>query len=209
MGLFSKLLGISKSASSQLIEDDVSLSVESSVTMTTRYIEVKQHTKGLLPSVSLATIDGYVSPSGGFVNFARFQVTGMKPETKRKNKRIYEVRYKEEAVQLAEKDGLVAPFEVAVLPQKPPTERQLAYAKVLEAVLPDGACSLDVSAIISRITDNEEEMPREVVARQAHLFGVNFSRYFSTAAIMRAAEAQLSVVEYSNFVVSIADTHKK
>lgn len=207
MGLLSKLLGVSKPAPSQSLED-VSIKTSVSVTTSTHYVEVKQRTKGLLPSVPVAAIDGYISPSGGFVNFARFQVTGTNPETKRKNKRVYEVRYEEEAIKLAEEAGLIAPFEVSVLPQKPPTERQLKYAKILEAVLPDGACSLDVSAIISRITDKEEEMPREVVARQAHLFGVNFSRFFSTASIMRIAKAQLSVIEYSKFVLSIADTHK-
>ena len=37
-------------------------------------VEVKQRTRGELP---LAEIGGYVSPSGGFVNYGRFCVTGM------------------------------------------------------------------------------------------------------------------------------------
>lgn len=38
-------------------------------------VEVKQRTPG---EMSLADVGGYVSPSGGFVNFGRFRVSGVK-----------------------------------------------------------------------------------------------------------------------------------
>lgn len=155
MSFLSKLFGSSKAPSTQHSTDN-SISIESSVTLTSRYVEVKQRTKGLLPSIPIAVLDGYISPSGGFVNYARFQVIGINPSTKRKNKRIYEVRFEEDARKCAENEGLIEPFEITVLPSVSPSERQLEYAKVLEACIPDGACSLDVSAIISRITDKDE-----------------------------------------------------
>lgn len=83
MSFLSKLFGSSKAPSTQHSTDN-SISIESSVTLTSRYVEVKQRTKGLLPSIPIAVLDGYISPSGGFVNYARFQVIGINPSTKRK-----------------------------------------------------------------------------------------------------------------------------
>ena len=45
-------------------------------------VEVRQRTCGELP---LADIGGYVSPSGGFVNYGRFCVSGTNSSTGRKN----------------------------------------------------------------------------------------------------------------------------
>lgn len=202
MGFLSKLFGASKAPTNQQSTNG-GISIQSSVTLTSRYVEVRQKTKGLLPAISLDVLDGYISPSGGFVNYARFQVIGINPSTNRKNKRVYEVRIEEDARKCAESEGLVEPFEITVLPSVPPSERQLEYAKVLEACIPDGACSLDVSAIISRITDNDENPVSNKVACQAQKYGLKFSRYHGRAAILKIAEASLSVIEYSNFVLSL------
>lgn len=202
MGLFSKLFS-AKPTNNQQLND--SPCIEISVETSSHYTQTKQKTKGLLPAIPLDAFDGYVSPSGGFVNYARFQVIGIKPETKRKNKRVYEVRNEEDACKCAESDGLTGPFDVTVLPSIPPSDRQLSYAKSLGASIPDGACSFDVSAIISRINDNDESPVSEKLARQAHKFGVNFSRYHGRAAIMSIANANLSVIEYSNFISSLLD----
>lgn len=202
MSFLSKLFGSSKAPSTQYSTDN-SISIESSVTLTSRYVEVKQRTKGLLPSIPIDVLDGYISPSGGFVNYARFQVIGINPSTKRKNKRIYEVRFEEDARKCAENEGLIEPFEITVLPSVPPSERQLEYAKVLEACIPDGACSLDVSAIISRITDKDEKPVSTKLACHAQKYGLKFSRYHGRTAILNIAESSLSAIEYSNFVLSL------
>ena len=57
-------------------------------------VEVKQRTRGELP---LAEIGGYVSPSGGFVNYGRFCVTGMNSSTGRKNTKRYEAQTEADA----------------------------------------------------------------------------------------------------------------
>ncbi len=201
MGFLSKLFGSAHTSPSQSANDSVSMTA--SVSATSRYVEIRQNTKGLLPAAPLEAIDGYISPSGGFVNYARFQVTCINPSTNRKNKRVYEVRTCEDACKCAENDGFAGPYEVTVLPSSPPSERQLSFAKTLEAVLPDGACALDVSAIISRITDNDEKPASAKLIQQAHIRGLKFSRYHGKTAIMSIAKANLSVVEYSNFVLSI------
>lgn len=202
MGFLSRLFSTSQNTNVQPSNSN-STSVGVSVETRTYYVEIRQQAKGLLPSIPADVLCGYVSPSGGFVNFARFQVIGINPTTKRKNKRIYEVRTEEDACKNAESDGLTGPFEVSVLPSSPPSERQLAFAKTLEATLPDGACALDVSAIISRITDKDEKPVPPKIARQAHIMGLKFSRYHGKAAIMNIAKTSLSVREYSDFILSI------
>lgn len=202
MGFLSKLFGSVKNPPIQQTNSDTP-SIGASISVTTRYVEIRQMTKGLLSSIPLDALGGYISPSGGFVNYARFQVTCVNPATKRRNKRIYEVRTEEDACKCAENDGFIGPYEVSVLPSSPPSERQLSYAKTLEAVLPDGACALDVSAIISRITDKDEKPVSPKIAQQAHIMGLKFSRYHGKVAIMNIAKASLSVREYSDFILSI------
>lgn len=202
MGFLSKLFGASKPPVNQQLSNN-DITIQSTVTSTSYYVEIRQKTKGLLPAIPLDILDGYISPSGGFVNYARFQVVGVNPSTNRKNKRVYETRFEEDARKCAKNEGLVEPFEITVLPSVPPSERQLEYANVLEACIPDGACSLDVSAIISRITDNDETPVSNNVACQAQKYGLKFSRYHGRAAILKIAETSLSVIEYSNFVLSL------
>lgn len=201
MGFLSKLFGSAQTSPSQQTNDNVSVSA--SVSVTSRYIEIRQKTKGLLPAAPLEAVDGYISPSGGYVNYARFQVTCINPSTNRKNKRVYEVRAEKDACKCAENDGFAGPYEVVVLPSSPPSERQLSFAKTLEAVLPDGACALDVSAIISRITDKDEKPVSTKLACHAQKYGLKFSRYHGRTAILNIAESSLSAMEYSNFVLSL------
>lgn len=198
MGFFSKLFGV-KQASPQT---PIIGKLEISTSFSSHYVEVRQKTPGTLQPAPLDAWDGYVSPSGGFIDYGVFQVIGKNPETKRKNKRTYRVRDKDAACKKAEENGLVGPFEITVLPADPPTEGQLAYAKDLGASIPDGACKTDVSAIISRITDDDESPASEELARAAFQKGINISRYHGRTEIMNIAKA-LPLMEYTDFLLSI------
>ena len=151
-------------------------------------MEVKQQTRGELP---LADIGGYVSPSGGFVNYGRFCVAGTNSSTGRKNTKRYEVQTENDARAAAAADGLVDPLTVQVEQQIPPTDRQMDYALELEAMIPDGVCKDDVSAIISRITDKDEEAPDPGLSRYAHACGVKFSRFVGAKALLGYMVGQL------------------
>lgn len=151
-------------------------------------VEVKQQTRGELP---LADIGGYVSPSGGFVNYGRFCVAGTNSSTGRKNTKRYEVQTEDDARAAAAADGLVDPLTVQVEQQIPPTDRQMDYALELEAMIPDGVCKDDVSAIISRITDEDEEAPDPGLSRYAHACGVKFSRFVGAKALLGYMVGQL------------------
>lgn len=151
-------------------------------------VEMKQRTRGELP---LAEIGGYVSPSGGFVNYGRFCVTGMNSSTGRKNTKRYEAQTEADARAAAADDGLVEPMTVQVEPQIPPTDRQMDYALELEAMLPDGVCKEDVSAIISRITDEDETAPDPGLSLYAHACGVKFSRFVGEKALLSYMVSQM------------------
>lgn len=166
------------------------------------YVEIKQKTIGCLQPFSVDAWAGYVSPSGGFVNFAIYQVIGLNPKTKRKNKRVYKEFKEEYAIKRAEIEGLVAPFEVSLLKLGEPSERQLEYAKDLGITIPDGACYLDVSALISRVTDDDESPADENIASQAHIYCVQFSRYHGRKAILSMAKT-LPAEDYHDFLQSV------
>lgn len=165
-------------------EPAVSVRIETKVVE----VEVRQRTPGELP---LADVGGYVSPSGGFVNYARFRVVGMNAATGRKNTKRYEVRDEAAARAAAAADGLSDPIDVQVEPMPEPSDRQMDYALELEAMIPEGACKDDLSAIISRITDEDEAAPDPGLSRYAHDVGVMFSRFVGREALLGYMVAQL------------------
>ena len=153
-------------------------------------------------TVSLVDLGGFISPSGGFLNWSVYQVVGVNSNTKRKNKRQYEAKSEADAILKAEADGLTTPFEVSVLPHEDPTERQLEYLQSFGLSAPDGAKKDDVSAILSRLEDatdvvsekilsadrREERVrplpsPTEEFASFADAMGVMFSRYIGKNAL--------------------------
>ena len=185
MGFLAKLFGAKQTKSSQ--QASIVPTLEISTSFSSYYVEVRQKIPGALAATSVSAWDGYASPSGGYVNYGRFQVVGKNPTTNRKNKRTYEARNEEEACKCAEAAGLLGPFEISVLPALPPTDSQISYAKNLGATIPEDACKTDVSAIISRITDEDEEPASERLARKAHECGIKLSRYHGRKAILALA----------------------
>ena len=168
------------------------LPVSVNVEAKTSEVEVRQRTPGELP---LAYVGEYESPSGGFVNYGRFRVVGVNRETGRKNTRKYEAQSEKEARALAAADGLADPMEISAEQMDVPSERQVAYALDLEATLPEGACKEDVSAIISRITDEDEDAPDPGLSLWAHESGVRFSRFIGARALLGCMMFQMADVE--------------
>ena len=164
--------------------------IKMSVSISTRVVEdnTVQRTKGVL---KLADIDGYTSPSGGFVNYARFYITGKHPETGHKKKKRYDTQSEVDARAMAIADGLLEPFTIEIEKLPAPTDRQLEYAKDLKATIPEGVCQYDVSAIISRITEDDELPPNSGLSRFAHAYGVCFSRFVGRDALLRYMVNQL------------------
>lgn len=166
--------------------------------------DFEEKVKGPLLPFSVDAWDGYVSPSGGYVNYARWQVIGINPKTNRKNKRVYETRREEQAIKCAIDEGFEAPFEVTAIPFDPPSERQLDYANSIGTYVPPEACRYDVSAMLSRYEDDDEEPVDEKIAKMANIYGIMFSRYAGKKAILNKAH-QLPKMEYNGFIYAISD----
>lgn len=160
-----------------------------SVRIETREVEVRQRAPGEL---TMADVGGYVSPSGGFINFGTFKVSGVNSTTGRKNTKKYEAQTEQAARELAMADGLADPITVAVESAKPVTDRQMEYALDLKATIPDGCCGDDVSAIIARITDEDEEAPDPGLSKYAHACGIRFSRFIGAGALLATMIQQMA-----------------
>ena len=167
-----------------------------SIEIKSRYVEVVQRTLGMLP---LSDINGYISPSGGYVNYGRFCVVGNNPDTGRMNTKRYEVQTEADALTAAVVDGLVEPITINVEPMAMPTERQMNYANSLKAQLPNDACSKDISAIISRIVNEDEEAPEPGLSRYAHACKIKFSRFIGKQAILDTMFFQMNDVDRATF----------
>jgi hypothetical protein len=149
--------------------------------------EIPKPAKGMFTP---ASIGGYVSPSGGFVNYVRYSVKGKCVKTGKNKKYHYEAMSEAEAQAKAKEDGLTEPFKVQIEKMAPPSDSQLSYARSLDAVIPEGACKRDVTAILSRITE-EDESPDPGLVSFAHAYGVCFSRFIGKNELFRMMVYQL------------------
>lgn len=186
---------------SSLFKKSLQLKSTVSVEITTRsYTEIlKVADNGNMPRIFL---DGYQSPSGGYLNRAQFKVVGVNPKTNRKNTRIIEAITEDEAIVLAEKE-LISPVISEVVPYREPTERQMQKIHELEICIPNDVCFEDVSCILDRAFEYEEvvsetwlledeclrtvipkRLASEELAKFAHNRGVVFSLYIAEDALI-------------------------
>lgn len=147
-----------------------------------------QLTDGELQPIPIEYINSYKSPSGGYVNYAKYQVTGINKTTNKKIRRKFECFSESEAIILAEQYGLVAPFDITPVQFNPPTERQIQYANSLYITIPTNICDHDMSALISRVTEDDEILPDKKTVRTACDKGLKFSRYTGKKALLEMIE---------------------
>ena len=143
-------------------------------------IDHKDHQQSSSPlqPFPIEWINGYVSPSGGYVNFSRYEVHGLNSKTNRKNKFVCEAISEEEAIKMAQiKKSLSPPFTINIIPNLSPPDYQLAYAKDLGISVPDGACYHDVRALIARVRNHDEEIPDKQTVIDAFNHNIMFSRF--------------------------------
>lgn len=169
-------------------------------------------------TVSLVDLGGYESPSGGYVNWAQYEVRGKNISTGRQNTRQYTARDEMAVTAIAEADGLTPPFQIQVLPNEAPTDRQTAYLRSWNVEVPAGAVKEDVSAILGRLEGSRDivsekntspdtvvryvrptDKPNEEFAMYAHDMGVLFSRYIGNRALFYDTVYSLSGREQAAF----------
>ncbi len=143
-------------------------------------IDHKDHQKSSSPlqPFPIEWINGYTSPSGGYVNFSRYEVRGLNSKTNRKNRFICEAISEEEAIKIAQcKKSLSSPFEVSIIPHLKPPDYQLSYAEELGITVPDDACYYDVRALIARVRNHDEGIPDKQTVIDACNNNLMFSRF--------------------------------
>ena len=112
------------------------------------------------------------------------------------------------AIARAKADGFIEPFEVSILPSRAPTDGQLEYAAGLGINLPPDACFEDVSALISRVTDDDETPVCEELAVAAFCNAWKLSRYSGTKLLLEIAEKELPDYEYEELLLQVKEAEK-
>jgi len=84
-----------------------------------------------------------------------YEVKGKGKESNRSRKRVYSAYDESEAITMAKADGTIVE-SINVLPDDPPTEAQLSFAKDLGIVIPENATKKDVCDIISCRVDHDK-----------------------------------------------------
>lgn len=87
-----------------------------------------------------------------------YEITGINKETNRKKKIIVYAKTKEIAETKVLELGLLPPYKTEVIFDEP-TDRQIEYAKALGISIPENASFEDVSCLISRKVDDDNNDP--------------------------------------------------
>lgn len=147
------------------------------------YLEpITQQKHGLF---TMAEIGDYYSLSGGYINYNLYHITGTDSSSGKRKTKYIDSLCEETACAEAMAKGLNPPFDIELQPSWEPTDRQLNYARDLNAVLPLNPSQYDVSAIISRIVDGDEDTPPVWLSMLAHENNIHFSRYIGHKALLK------------------------
>lgn len=119
----------------------------------------------------------YISPSGGYLNYAIFSVEGINSNTGRKKTLRYKCKTEQEAAKLAMLDGIIDIKLIQAVPFEKPTERQIATCKEHNRSIPADANKIDVSFLMTKDIENENEPGIELL-KYADSIGAKFS-YFA------------------------------
>ena len=127
---------------------------------------------------------GYKSPSGGFMNYGMFKVSGINPETgKKRTRKSVHAKTKEDAVRLSK---LAEPITVEVLKFAPPTEANVEEARRLGIKIPKGATFEDLYFLRKRgkATPSGQNHANVNLAKYADSIGLEFSLFIDQQSLM-------------------------
>ena len=113
------------------------------------------------------------------MNYKKYIVKGLNPETNRKNTVKIDVpNSRDVRMEVLKLGKIIEPFEIEQVPFAEPTKEQINYAGELKLKIPDGACSEEVSDIISRKVNDYKKAPKELM-QFAESRGVCHSQHIS------------------------------
>jgi hypothetical protein len=85
----------------------------------------------------------------------QYQAEAVYSETKKKRKVTFIAQAEEDVINLLNILGYLEPYQISELAPKPPTQKQIDYAKDLKITIPPDASGSDVSALISSKLDGD------------------------------------------------------
>lgn len=136
--------------------------------------------------VKLIDLDGFESPSGGYLNYNRYQVKGVNPKTGRKNTKRVDGFSEEDAINFAKSEGLIEPFEVSTIQHEAPDPDYFkSVQNDFEIRLPDDMSDRDLYHLTNRLYEDDTETPTKDFAKFATDNKIMFSRFIGEMVLCR------------------------
>lgn len=149
--------------------------------------------------IRLAEINNYVSPSGGYLNYAIFKVGGTNSKTGRIKHITIESKTEDSAIEAAKIQGLEAPFKVEVVDFFAPSDAQINYAKSLGVKIPKGITNTDISCILTRFEEEDFDSIPKALSLWADEIGAKFSRFASLSSLIYSIKEVSSDLDLAIF----------
>ena len=149
--------------------------------------------------IRLAEINNYISPSGGYLNYAIFKVGGTNSKSGRIKHITVEAKTEDNAIESAKIQGLVEPFSVEVVDFFAPSDAQINYAKSLGVKIPEGVTNTDISCILSRFEEDDFDSIPQSFSLWADEIGAKFSRFASLSSLIYSIKEVSSDIDIAIF----------
>lgn len=111
-----------------------------------------------------------------------YKVKATFSETNEKKEFFFNAKSDAEIIELLKNSGFIEPFVIKEVNLGKPTPKQIEYASSLNIQIPLEATKVDLSALISKKTDNDDN-PNDDLLEYATEKGLTFSRYIGTKAL--------------------------
>lgn len=163
-------------------------SKESSCNITVSSSLIKEEWEIIVPKGGVGLIDlgGFESPSGGYLNYNRYQVKGINPKTGRKNTKRVDGFSENDAINFAKNEGLTEPFEVSIIQHEAPDPDYFkSVQKDFEIRLPDDMSNRDLYHLTNRLYEDDTVTPTKDFAKFATDNKIMFSRFIGEMVLCR------------------------
>lgn len=129
-----------------------------------------------------------------------YQAEAVYRETKKKRKIIFIAQAEEEVIHLLKVLGYLEPYQITELAPKPPTQKQIDYAKDLKITIPSDASGSDVSALISSKLEGDTRAQIDLIM-YAQEKGLKIAKYIGAKALYDSLYDHLNLNDKIAFFV--------
>lgn len=134
------------------------------------------------------------------MNYTIYKIKGKHSETKRVRTLKLNAFSEDDAIQQALASGLESCTSIEIVPFDKPTQNQLDYARDLGIQKPEGFSKEDVSALISKKVDEDDDCERGLM-EFATTHNIYVSKYIGTTALYGQIFSSLSITDRIAFFI--------